>query len=89
MEENRDTGNLTPIEVALGIDDDGFTMARKLYGWLELDQSNYSKWWKANITANEFAEEGRDFLPFVPKYERSPHPAFDSKSDSRIDSDLW
>ena len=44
MEENRDMSNLTPIEVALGIDDDGFTTARKLYGWLDLDQSNYSKW---------------------------------------------
>lgn len=74
MEENRDTGSLTPIEVALGIDDDGFTTARKLYGWLELDQSNYSKWWKTNITENEFAEEGRDFLPFVPKYERNNNP---------------
>lgn len=31
MEEIKGSSNLTPIEIALGIDGDGFTTARKLY----------------------------------------------------------
>lgn len=51
----------TPIEIALGIDEEGMTTARKLYEFLELNPSNYSKWCKRNILENEFAEEGKDF----------------------------
>ncbi len=65
MEENKDMSNLTPIEVALGIDDDGFTTARKLYEWLELDEGNYSRWVKTNILDNSFAEEGKDYSSLV------------------------
>lgn len=59
----------TPIEIALGIDENGMTTASKLYSFLELSQSNYSKWCRANITDNEFAEENIDFVRFVIKYE--------------------
>ena len=59
----------TPIEIALGVDEDGMTTASKLYAFLELSQSNYSKWCKTNITENEFAEENVDFIRFVIKYE--------------------
>ena len=48
--------NKTPIEVALQIDEDGMTTAKKLYEFLELDPSNYAKWVKNNITENVFAE---------------------------------
>lgn len=51
----------TPIELALGIDENGMTTAKKLYEFLELNPSNYSKWAKRNITENEFAVEGEDF----------------------------
>lgn len=44
-----DTSNLTPIEIALGIDENGMTTAKKLYEFLELDKSNYSRWLKRNI----------------------------------------
>lgn len=59
----------TPIEIALGIDENGMTTASKLYEFLELSPSNYSKWCKTNITENEFAEENVDFSRFVIKYE--------------------
>ena len=52
--------NRTPIEIALEVDDEGFTTAKKLYAWLELDQTHYAKWVKENITENPFAEE-KDF----------------------------
>ena len=47
----------TPIEVALGVDKDGFTTAKKLYQWLELDESHYSRWVSTNILENPFAEK--------------------------------
>lgn len=59
----------TPIEIALGVDENGMTTASKLYAFLELSPSNYSKWCKTNITENEFAEENIDFVRFVIKYE--------------------
>lgn len=35
---------LTPIEIALGVDEQGMTTARKLYEFLELAPQNYSRW---------------------------------------------
>lgn len=65
----KDTSKLTPIEIALGIDNEGRTTATKLYNFLELNQSNYSKWFRKNIIENEFAEKGVDYFPFVLRYE--------------------
>lgn len=59
------TANRQSIEIALGIDEEGMTTARKLYAFLELDSSNYSRWCKSNITGNEFAEENVDYWAFV------------------------
>ena len=61
MNETMNVTNQTPIEIALGIDEKGMTTARKLYEFLELNPSNYSKWLKRNITENEFAVMGEDF----------------------------
>ena len=58
---------LTPIEVALALDKDGCTTAKKLYDWLELDETHYSRWVKVNILENPFAEEGVDFSPLRAK----------------------
>lgn len=55
-------GMKTPIEVALGIDENGMTTAKKLYAFLELSPSNYSKWCKTNIVDNEFATENEDYF---------------------------
>lgn len=52
----------TPIEIALGVDENGMTTAKRLYEFLELNPSNYSKWYKKNITENEFAIENEDYF---------------------------
>lgn len=59
------TANQTPIEIALGIDDEGMTTAKKLYEFLELDASNYSRWSRKHILNNPYAEENVDFWAFV------------------------
>lgn len=51
----------TPIEVALGVDEEGMTTARKLYDFLELRKSDFARWAKTNITENEFATENEDW----------------------------
>lgn len=51
----------TPIEIALDIDETGHTTAKKLYAWLELDASQYSRWTKTYIVENEFSTEGEDY----------------------------
>lgn len=56
-----DTSKQTPIEIALGVDENGMTTAKKLYEFLEMDKSNYSRWVKRNITENEFADEDIDY----------------------------
>lgn len=53
---------LTPIEIALGVDEQGMTTARKLYEFLELAPQNYSRWLKTNIIENEFATEDEDYF---------------------------
>ena len=65
MNEVTITNNKTPIEIALGVDENGMTTAKKLYEFLEMDSSNYSRWCKSNITGNEFAEENVDYWAFV------------------------
>lgn len=54
----------TPIEIALGIDENGMTTARKLYEFLELAKGQFSRWCKTNILENTFAEEGTDYIGF-------------------------
>ena len=58
------TDTRTPIEIALDIDSDGMTTARKLYSFLGLAQGQFSRWAKANITDNPFAVENEDYLGF-------------------------
>nr|WP_289706972.1 antA/AntB antirepressor family protein [Enterocloster clostridioformis] len=53
----------------MGIDSEGRTTAKKLYEFLELDMSNYAKWFRKNILENDFAEENTDYWVFVPKDE--------------------
>ena len=62
MNDLINTTTQTPIEIALGIDEDGRTTAKKLYEFLELDKTHYTRWYKANITENEFAEFGTDYI---------------------------
>lgn len=69
MNEVEKTETRTPIEIALDIDNEGMTTARKLCEFLGLNPSNYSKWCKANIIDNEFATENEDYWVFVPQEE--------------------
>lgn len=57
--------DLTPIEIALGVDGEGNTTARKLFKFLELDKSNFSRWAKMNIENNIYYEENKDWVGFV------------------------
>lgn len=52
----------TPIEIALDIDSEGMTTARKLYNFLELRKADFARWAKTNITDNEFATENEDYV---------------------------
>lgn len=54
----------TPIEIALGVDENGMTTARALYDFLELAQGQFARWAKTNIESNEFYEENKDWWGF-------------------------
>lgn len=56
--------NQTPIEIALQIDENGMTTARKLYEFLELNKAAFARWAKTNIEDNEFYEENKDWWGF-------------------------
>lgn len=58
------TKNQTPIEIALQVDAEGKTTARKLYEFLELDKTQFARWCKTNIINNTFADAGTDYLRF-------------------------
>lgn len=81
MNELQTSNMKTPIEIALGIDENGMTTAKKLYEFLELDSRNYSRWCKTNIVENEFADENVDYWAFVIDEERNfnPNPTTDYK----------
>lgn len=64
MNELETTKMQTPIEIALGIDENGMTTARALYDFLELAQGQFSRWAKTNIESNEFYEENKDWWGF-------------------------
>lgn len=74
--------NQTPIEIALGIDEQGMTTARKLYEFLEMDSKNYSRWYKQNIENNSFAMENEDYFPFVINEEWGGRASKDAKLTS-------
>ena len=65
MNDMTETTMQTPIEIALGIDENGMTTARALYEFLSGERSNFSKWAKRNIEQNEFFEENKDWWGFV------------------------
>ena len=64
MNELMEQVNKTPIEIALGIDEEGMTTARKLYAFLDLAQGQFSRWAKSHIVDNEFATESEDYWGF-------------------------
>ena len=55
----------TPIEIALQIDENGMTTASKLYSFLELNPSHFSRWCNTNIKNNRFAIKNEDYEVFA------------------------
>lgn len=79
MNETMIVTNQTPIEIALGIDENGMTTARKLYEFLELHPAAYSRWFKQNIIENGFAAENEDYFPFNTNVECGGQASKDAK----------
>ena len=69
MNEVVEVTNATPIEIALQIDDEGFTTSKKLYFWLYENGTHYAKWLKENITDNPFADQN-EFSPILRKPQK-------------------
>jgi len=82
MNEIANTTMQTPIEIALGIDENGMTTARKLFDFLGMSTNNYSRWFKSNITDNDFAEENVDYFLFLTNEEHKGHASQDAKLTS-------
>ena len=81
------TSDKTPIEIALQIDKDGMTTLSKLYDFLEIDKSHYSRWCKKNIIENPFANEGYDYFTFR-HYGDNPSLGGRPKTDYKLTSDF-
>jgi len=86
MNEVKVVEKKTPIEIALGVDAEGMTTARKLYEFLELNPTHYARWCKKNILENEFAEENIDYWTFAIDGERdfNPNPTTDYKLTAKF-----
>ena len=83
MNEIMNTTLQTPIEIALGIDEEGMTTARKLYTFLELAPQNFARWCKRNITENDFATENEDYLRLFLN-EETPTGGIIQREDYRL-----
>lgn len=84
MQELLDRTMQTPIEIALGVDENGMTTVKKLFDFLGMSRNNYSRWYKTNITDNEFAEENIDYFPFLTNEECGGQASLDSKITARF-----
>ena len=65
MNELQTSNMKTPIEIALGVDENGMTTARALYEFLSGEKSHFARWAKTNIEDNEFYEENKDWWGFA------------------------
>lgn len=81
------TSDKTPIEIALQIDSDGMTTLSKLYDFLEINPSNYSRWCRKNIINNPFANEGYDYISFR-HHEENSSLGGRPKTDYKLTSDF-
>lgn len=81
------TSDKTPIEIALQIDSDGMTTLSKLYNFLEINPSNYSRWCRKNIINNPFANEGYDYISFR-HHEENSSLGGRPKTDYKLTSDF-
>ena len=65
MNELQTSNMKTPIEIALGVDENGMTTAKALYEFLSGEKSHFARWAKTNIEENEFYEENKDWWGFA------------------------
>lgn len=79
MQDLINVTNQTPIEIAIGIDNKGMTTAGKLFDFLGMDRSNFSRWFRTNIIGNDFAEENTDYFLFVINDEHKGHASQDAR----------
>lgn len=79
MPEIMNTSNQTPIEIALGIDENGMTTVKRLFDFLGMSKNNYARWYKTNIIDNQFAEENIDYFPFLTNEECGGQVSLDCK----------
>lgn len=61
MNELMNEKEMTPIEIALAVNDDGNTTTMKLYEFLGFRKSDYSRWIQRNLLENSFAVNGEDY----------------------------
>ena len=78
------TEEQTPIEIALDIDADGWTTAKKLYDWLELDPTHFSRWCEQRILNNPYVDE----MEFSPLRAKTSDKGGRPSDDYAISGDL-
>lgn len=71
LQTQRDTSQMTPIEIALQTDENGWVSSKRLYEFLGLDTTNYARWCEVNIVNNPIFRENVDYEVFVIKDENS------------------
>jgi anti-repressor protein len=78
---NAGSTNLTPIEIMLGVDEQGRTTAKKLYEFLGMTLQHYSEWANKNIVNNQFAIKNEDYevLPLERENPQGGRPSQDYK----------
>lgn len=81
LQTQRDTSQMTPIEIALQTDENGMVSAKKLYDFLELDPTHFTRWCERNLLNNNSLEEDVDFISSRPSGENSQggRPGIDYK----------
>jgi len=69
---------LNSLDVALRIDENDMTTSKKLYEFLGLNKSNYSRWVEKKIRSSNIGEEGKDYTLLVSEDERESLGVFDT-----------
>ncbi len=60
--KNVDNKGIILIKIIMGIDDDGYVRAKRLFQFLGIEESKYSKWCKKYIENNVLASRNNEFI---------------------------
>ena len=77
----------TPIEVMLGMTEDGLVSSKKLYEFLELAPAAYSRWCKRNIVESVVAIEDEDYYTSESRMVDSLQPSVENPIGGRPSTD--